>query len=138
MTTLIKHIDYCSLLVGRKGSQRLAWKIFLILKNYIQTIINILTIDFLHNIFKEKNAMQCNGLKSPPLPLSTQRSRVWSFFSNFHFFHLWIKWMKKNIVPWQLLQANCPCWETTSLGRTRFGIFNQIALLICFLEASFH
>ncbi len=37
-------------------------------------MINILTMDFLHNISKEKNAMQ--WLKSPPLPLSTQRSRV--------------------------------------------------------------
>ncbi len=100
--------------------QCLAWKIFFSFNNYIQNIINILTIDFLHNIFKEKNAIQ--WLKSPPF---NSKIKSLIILSNFNFFHLWTKWMKKNIAPWQLVQANCP-WETTSLGRRRFGIFNQI------------
>lgn len=124
MSTLIKHIDYYSLLVGRKGSQCLAWKIFLIFKNYIQTMINILTIDFLLNIFKEK---KCNAMvKISSFPPFNSKVKSLIIFSIFHFFHLWTKWIKKNITPGQLLQANCP-WETTSLGRRRFEIFNQIA-----------
>jgi hypothetical protein len=73
------------------GKVHNAWheKYFLIFKNYIQTIINILTIDFLHNIFKEKK-MQYNGLKSPPLPLSPFQLKGGEFdhFFKFSFFHL--------------------------------------------------